>query len=164
MSDVVDKSNWVPRWAKIALGVSLTINILIAGLAIGTFSNVKKIPPAMGPSEVAGAYTYALLPKNRRNIGKAMSKLNRENGSAREKIAAEYQYMIEILVAEEFDRDAAKQILDRQFEFANDRRVVSENLLLDELEKMSLEERVEFAERLKEGANRHPGIPAKPKN
>ncbi len=164
MSDAENKIPKGPRWGKIALIVSLSVNLLIAGLAVGTFANVKRNAPPMGAGEAAGAYTFALLPKDRRDIGNALSKLNRENGSTREKIVAEYQNMIEILLADEFDRDAAEQILDRQFQFANGRRAVSEMLLLDKLEQMSKEERKAFAERLKEGANRHPGKPPRPRN
>lgn len=154
MSDEVKKPNKGPRWVKIALGVSLSVNLLIAGLAIGTFSNVKKNGPPIRAGETAGAYTFALSPKDRREIGKALLSQSREAGSTRAQIVAEYHNMVEVLTAEEFDRAAAKEILDRQFGFANERRISSEILLLDRLEKMSVEERKEFAERLKEGSNR----------
>ena len=128
-------------------------------MAIGTYSTVKKNGGPIRAGEAAGAYTYALSPKDRRDIGRALSKAHREAGSTRERIQAEYQSMIAVLTAETFDRAAAKEVLDRQFEFANDRRVASETLLLDHLESMTLEERKAFAERLKEGANRKPRPP-----
>ena len=159
MSDDLDKPKKGPRWAKIALGVSLSLNLLVAGLAIGTFSNVKKNGGPMRPGEAAGAYTYALSPQDRRSIGKAISERNRSGDKTRDQIVAEYQNMIDVLTADEFDREAARQILDRQFNFANERRLDSESLLLDHLDTLSLEERKAFAERLQEGAKRRPGKP-----
>lgn len=164
MSENVEKPKQDQRWIKIALGVSLCINLLIAGLAIGTFSNVKKNGPPIRAGEASGAYTFALSREGRKSIGQALAKKSRDSGNRREQIVAEYQNMINVLIADDFDREAAQQILDRQFGYANERRVAGEALLLDQLEQMTLEERKEFADRLSEGAKRRPGPPTRPRN
>lgn len=163
MSDVEKKPNGGPRWVKIALGVSLSINLLIVGLAVGTFSQVRKGDVGVRSADGTGAYTFALQPADRRKIGRGMYDHFQQSGDDRASIRKEYDRMVEILVAETFDRAAAEQIMARQSKIVDNRRMVAEGLLLDQLEAMSLEEREKFAERLKEGARRRPGA-QKPKN
>jgi len=159
MSDVEKTPSKGIRWGKVALVASLSVNVLIAGLAIGTFANVKKGNNFVRTGEASGAYTFALSPKDRREIGKNMMSHFKEMGRDRDALQAEYQRMITVVTAEPFDRDAAQDVLGNQAEFANARRVAAEGLLLDQLESMTVEERLRFAERLQEGVKRRPRPP-----
>ncbi|MDG2339678.1 MAG: periplasmic heavy metal sensor [Paracoccaceae bacterium] len=164
MSDDVKETSKGPRWVKIALAVSLSANLLVVGLAFGMFTQVRKGAPPIKAGESAGAYTFALSPRDRREIGKSMADQSKSSGRDRQRVTGEYDRMIAILKAETFDRDAAKQVLGSQFEIANERRLTAEDLLLDRLEQMTLEERIEFSERLLEGVKRRPGPPPRPRN
>lgn len=156
MSDDVIKPSKGPRWVKIALAVSLSLNLLIVGLAFGMFNQVRKGAPPIRAGEAAGAYTFALKPEDRHEIGKAMYDRSKSSGRDRERVTGEYERMITILTADTFDREAAKEVLGSQFDIANERRVIAEDLLLDRLEEMTAQERVEFSERLREGVKRRP--------
>ena len=119
MSDVEEKPKQGSRWVKVALGVSLSINLLIAGLAIGTFSKVQKDGVQCRSNQAVGAYTFALSPKDRRDIGREIGAQTRKGSASPEAIRLEYEHMTEILVAEKFDREAARAVRNRQFEFLN---------------------------------------------
>ncbi|MDG1430928.1 MAG: periplasmic heavy metal sensor [Paracoccaceae bacterium] len=163
MSDAENKAPKGPRWGKIVLILSLSVNLLIAGLAVGTFANVKKGDNFVRNGEESGAYTFALSPKDRREIGKNMASYFQKNGRDRDALGKEYARMIEVVTADTFDREAAQLILSNQASFAVDRRLAAEGLLLDQLESMSADERREFAERLQEGVKRRRG-PPRPRN
>lgn len=162
MSDAEKTSSKGPRWGKIALVVSLTVNVLIAGLAIGTFAQVKKSDGFVRTGEASGAYTFALSPKDRREIGKNMASYFKDKGRDRGALQKEYERMIDVVTSDPFDRAAAQDVLTNQAEFASDRRVAAEGLLLDQLENMTLKERQEFAQRLQEGVKRRPRPPRPP--
>ena len=164
MSDVEKTPNKGPRWVKIALGVSLSVNVLVVGLAIAMVTMVQRGGTPVRTGEAAGAYTFALSPKDRRDIGHAVTQEFRKSGKDRSGLRAEYQNMIAILVADPFDRAAAQEVLARQFEFADQRRMASEALLLDHLERMSLEDRKAYAKRLGEGMKRRSAPPVRPGN
>ena len=159
MNDVEKTPRKGLRWSKIALAVSLSVNLLIAGLAVGTFANVRKGNNFVRTGEASGAYTFALSAKHRREIGKGMASYFQANGRDRDALHQEYARMIDVLTADPFDREAAQQILSAQAKFASERRETAEGLLLDQLEGMSLEERQAFAKRLEEGVKRRPRAP-----
>ena len=136
---------------KITLVLSLSLNLLVVGMVVGTAGRMvghMGTPPRI--ADTGGAYTAALAPRDRRAIGQAMSEHYRSTNTARPSVREEYRTMIRVLRADPFDREAAQEVLDRQTEYADTRRTLSERVFLDRLEQMSQEERQKFVSRLVE--------------
>lgn len=152
-----------PRWMKLALVGSVSLNLLIVGAVAGTVGR-HAVEGRAAPriSDAGGAYTMALSPKDRREIGRALVGHVRDGRPDRDAVRAEYQQMISVLGAEPFDRAKAQAVLDRQSAFAESRRALAETLLLDRLEQMSPEERQGFATRLAAGLARDGGPKPQP--
>lgn len=151
MSQQSQKPSKAPRWMKITLVLSLSLNLLVVGMVVGTAGRMvghKGTPPRI--ADTGGAYTAALAPRDRRAIGQAMSEHYRSTNTARPNVREEYRTMIRVLQADPFDREAAQEVLDRQTEYADTRRTLSERVFLDRLEQMSQEERQKFVSRLVE--------------
>lgn len=154
MSDQTTNSSGCPRWIKIALALSLAANLLIVGLGAGMMTHFRL---SGGPPRVAdagGAYTSALSPRDRRQIGQQLTEHYQETRKGREAVLGEYRQMLRVLKAEPFDRAAAEQVLKRQSSIADQRRKAGETALLDRLEAMTPEERAAFVERLETGLTR----------
>lgn len=158
MTQEQEKSSRCPRWVKIALAVSLAVNLLIVGLVGGVAFSGGKVGP-LRVTDAGGAYTQALTPKDRRAIGQAIARELQGQRKDRASVLAEYQGMLDVLRAEPFDREAAAQVLLRQTRIFEQRRSASETALLDRLEGMTAAERAAFVERLEEGIRkqRRPG-------
>ncbi len=154
MTDERPKSSDCPRWIKIALAVSLAINLLIIGIAGGMAARFggSDGPPRM--SDSGGAYTRALTPKDRREIGKDLGQQFQEMRKGRAIVQEQYREMLAVLKAEPFDRGAAEDVLQRQSGIADQRRKVSERALLDRFEAMTPAERAAFVVRLEQGIER----------
>lgn len=147
-----------PRWMKLAMVASVSLNLLILGAVAGTLGR-HAVEGRVAPRVVdtGGAYTMALSPKDRREIARAMAGQVREGRPDRAAARAEYQKMIAVLAAEPFDRAQAQAVLSRQAAFAESRRAMAEQALLDRLEQMTPEERQGFAARLASGLARDGG-------
>lgn len=153
MTQEQQKPSRCPRWVKIALAVSLSVNLLIVGLVGGmAFRSDKMGPPRM--TDAGGAYTQALTVKDRRDIGRIIGRELQELRKDRATVLGEYQGMLEVLRTEPFDRAAAAQVLERQSSIFEQRRKAGETALLNRLEAMSVEERAAFVERLEKGIQR----------
>ena len=154
MTDQEPKSSGCPRWIKIALAVSLAVNLLIFGIVGGMAVRFggPDGPPRM--SENGGAYTHALTPKDRREIGKEIRQQFVEMRQGSTTLQEQYREMLEILKAEPFDRSAAEDVLGKQSGIVDQRRKVSERALLNRLEAMTPAERAAFVERLENGIER----------
>lgn len=156
MDDATDKKSGTSRGVKIALSLSLALNILVLGLAIGIFTQVQRSGGPVRFSDAGGAYTRALSAADRRSIGAEMYERFRSGQQDRLPSRREYERMIAILSAEPFDRAAAEQVLRAQATTAQDRRMLAEQLLLDRLEAMTADERAAFVKRLTDNLKRPP--------
>lgn len=154
MSDGSTQKSGTSRGVKIALALSLAVNLMIIGLAAGVYSQVQSSGGGVRFSDAGGAYTRALLPEDRRSIGREMNERFRPAQQDRILSRREYERMLTVLGAEQFDRATAEEILRAQAVTAEERRQAAEQLLLDRLEAMSAEERAAFAKRLTEGLKR----------
>jgi len=154
MTEQTTKSARCPRWVKIALALSLSANLLIIGLGIGMATHFKSFGGPPRASDAGGAYTAALSPKDRREIGRDLTVQFRDMRQGRAELLGEYRAMLRILKSEPFDREAAESILQRQSDIADHRRKAGEQALLNQLEAMTPAERAAFVERLESGLSR----------
>ncbi|AVO37020.1 periplasmic heavy metal sensor [Pukyongiella litopenaei] len=141
MSDYDDMERRRWPWLKIALGVSLALNLVVAGVVIGAVARPGGHDPHRG--EPVGAALFRDLPReDRRAMWRAMNGTKRPDGQAeRREIAA-------LLRATPFDAAALGDYLDRrQISHAERQRVVREKWL-ERVVAMSDDERAAFAARL----------------
>lgn len=148
------------RGVKIALGLSLAVNLLILGMIGGAVLNGR---PAGGPGErIDIARTLALGP-----MGRALERGDRNAiiervGQDREELRGHRADLLEATLAfaravraEPFDREAAEAALEMQRGQVVALQARGHGALLDQLETMPAAERAAFSERLVEALDRH---------
>ena len=155
MNDMQHKSPTAagaPRWMKGLLVVSLAVNLLVAGLAVGQWAGG---PPdradrsgPRGASMALGPLGRALSQEDRRAIAESLRGDRETFRSLRQARAARQAQIVEILQAETFDRAALATLLEVQRTEGGALAARGQDALLDRLEIMSAEERAAFAERL----------------
>ncbi|WP_299705731.1 periplasmic heavy metal sensor [uncultured Tateyamaria sp.] len=137
-----------PVWVKILLGLSLAINLGIAGLVGGIALSGGPLGgkgPGMG---YAMPYVLALPQEDRRAVF-GVVRGNRDL-PGRDVRRAVYGEMVALLKADTFDRAAVTAILERQARGVEQVQSVAQDEWLDRVAAMSDEERRAYAERVEE--------------
>ncbi|MEM8978665.1 MAG: periplasmic heavy metal sensor [Pseudomonadota bacterium] len=154
-----------PRWMKLLLIVSLTLNFLIAGIVAGVAlraAPVIKEARSGGPGGAGFAPMVAALePEHRRDIGRNMRK---ELSMTPRQGRQDMRRLLVIVRQEPFDRGAAWAIIEMHGKVTTERLTKGQKLLIDKLEAMSPEERAAYAERLDEVLSRKRGSRKGPKD
>lgn len=143
-----------PGWRLLMLA-SLALNLVVAGLVIGSF--LTHGPPGRGPGPrdfAFGPYTYALTPEDRRAIFEAMRRQRGDLPPPRELMAAERRELAAALRREPFDPAALRTVLDSQRQRADERFQLGQSLLVERMSALSPAAREAMAARLEQGPNR----------
>lgn len=141
-----------PLWVKVLLGLSLAINLAIAGLIGGLALRGGPLGgkgPGMG---YAMPYVLALPHEDRRSIFGAVR--NNADLPGRGARRAAYRDMIALMRAEGFDRAAVSAVLERQSRGVEQVQMVAQIAWLDTVAAMTNEERRAYADRLTEVVSR----------
>ena len=152
-----------PRWMRIALVVSLALNLLVAGLVLGAALGRERHMERQDrdrsevPREfMRSPFLGALDREDRRAVGR---ELMRDEGSLREnraELRARFERLLAAIRTEPFDRAAIEAILDEQRAAGARRLEIAEQAVLDRLSAMSPEARAAYAERLDRSLRRGP--------
>jgi uncharacterized membrane protein len=147
-----------PRWMRIALSLSLALNLLVVGIVLGaiTMHGRHDRERRIARDVAAAPFVMALDDADRRAV---IDELRSETGSLRENrrlIRARFGALLEALRAETFDRGMIETLLAEQRGAATVRQEVGERIFLDRLERMSAAERGAFADRLEKSIRKHP--------
>lgn len=151
------------RWVRIALVLSLALNLLFLGLVLGAALGRERhmerndrdrseVPQEFRRAPLLGA----LEPEDRRAVGRG---LMHDEGSLREnraELRARFERLLTAIRAEPFDRAAIEAILDEQRAAGARRLEIAERAVLDRLQAMSPEARAAYAERLDRSLRRGP--------
>ncbi|ASM72851.1 MULTISPECIES: periplasmic heavy metal sensor [Roseobacteraceae] len=135
-----------PRWMRIAFGVSLALNLAVAGMLVGTFARFGG-PPSRASSSINYAMPYmrALPRETQRDIFRAMrDQLPAESGG-RQARRALYAEMIEALKADPFEPARVQSILELQNTTAVAVQSAAHTAWLDRVSAMSFEDRIAYA-------------------
>ncbi|WP_417679094.1 periplasmic heavy metal sensor [Pseudodonghicola sp.] len=139
-------------WLRLLLGVSLALNLAVAGLAVGAAIRFGDRPDRVRPPMPLGALMFRELPREDRKMLRDRDRETREGRDARRR--AEAAELDAALRAVPFDptpleafiaRDAA-----RQADFADAMR----NAWLTRVKAMTEAERAQYADRLQEALQR----------
>ncbi|WP_158547530.1 periplasmic heavy metal sensor [Rhodovulum sp. 12E13] len=148
-------------WLKVALFVSLGLNLLVAGFVAGAVlgrdTHVRPVAADMARDLGLAPYVGALSPADRRAIARDVRSALRAQGgrrALRSEARASFAAVLAALRAEPFDRAALERLLAGQVARAEMRRSLGQAALLDRLEEMSPEARAAFADRLDAGLRR----------
>ncbi len=134
------------RWLMPLLLASLAVNLLIAGLVVGSMLSPEG--PRQRTDEtrtvrgVIGAPFFQALPQDDRRAMVRQIIGNRDRfRESREELRERFQSFLTLLRAEDFSREDAERLLIEQRQAASRRQDLGEGLLLDRLEAMTQEQR-----------------------
>ena len=139
-----------PRGMKIALALSVALNLAVAGLAVGAW--LSDGPHRGMPRDMSfGPFSAALDDSDRRSIRRALMERAGEFREQREAARAEFETLLASLRAEPFDPAAMKTALTAIETRNAERLQLGRNLIETRLIEMTAEERQAFADRLERG-------------
>lgn len=143
------------RGLKIALAISLALNLGVAGIVGGTLLGRFGPPP---PPEIRdlgfGPFGQALSPEDRAALRAAFVAEAPDMRGMRREMRADLADFLQALRADPFDPDALRAAFDAQDARARERLDLGQRLLTDRLIAMTGAERLAFADRLQEGLTR----------
>ncbi|WP_170758922.1 periplasmic heavy metal sensor [Ruegeria lacuscaerulensis] len=139
------------RWVSVLLSVSLALNLLIVGVALGTVYRVKggdhgKAPPGFGPA------LYRALPKEDRKV--LRGELSERHVKGAKLRAQDFAALGAALRAEPFDPAAVQALLLQQAQFMADMQSALQEQWLARVTAMSDAERQAYADRLEDVVHR----------
>lgn len=152
-----------PRWMRLALVLSLALNLAVIGVVAGAvLGHSKRLPrPPMVNDLGFGPYTDALSAEDRRALRSAFIERAPEFGELRKVMRADFDRLLVILRAEPYDAAAAAEVIAAQRDRARQGFDLGHELLMERLETMPPAGRAAFADRLEQVLSRPPGHPGK---
>jgi len=145
------------RGLRIALGVSVALNLLVAGLVVGAVLRDGGPRDRMLRDLDFGPFTEALTREDRDALRRDFVARSGGFRDMRAEMRADFNALLAALRAEPFDIDAARAVLEGQQTRLQSRLVLGQDLLLERLAAMSPEARAAFADRLEQGLRRGGG-------
>ncbi len=150
----------MPRWATVALVLSVGANLLIVGLVVGaSFGRDRDdMRSRMAGMRDLGAtpFVMALEPRDRIELGRALAREAEPLRTNRAELRQRFEALLSALRAETFDRAAVERLIADQRVAASRRQEIGEAALLHFLEEMTPEERRAYADRLDRSLRRAP--------
>lgn len=144
------------RALRIALGVSVALNLAVAGIVAGVaFSHPPGGDPARGFA--FGPFNGALTRPERKELREAFRREAPDLRGAWREMKAEFGRMQAVLRAEPYDPAAFAAILDTQRARGERMTRIAQGLIADHVAAMTPEDRAEFATRLADQMDRRPG-------
>jgi uncharacterized membrane protein len=141
------------RWLKIALAVSVALNLAVAGLVAGAW--LRDGPGHGMPRDMSfGPFTEALSDTDRRELRRTLGDRAHGFREARQEMQADLQALLTTLRADPFDPAAAEAALTAIERRATDRLDLGRDLIAERILAMSDAERDAFADRLERGLKR----------
>ncbi|BBU57762.1 hypothetical protein KU6B_40270 [Mameliella alba] len=148
MASEMETSGRPGRWLRILLFLSLALNLLVVGAAVGFFLNGPPAPRG-DRSDPVLPYTRAFDEDQRRELRRGLWRAMRKDaGAMRAGYLADYQRGLELLRQEPFDQAALAALLADQAARGVEVRTRGQEVLVKFLVEMSAEERRAYADRL----------------
>lgn len=142
------------RGLRIALGVSVALNLLVVGVVAGAILRDGGPRDRMVRDLDLGPFTEALSPDDRAAMRREFVARMPEMGEARRAMRAEFRDLLALLRAEPFDPEAMRQVMTGQRARMQERVDLGQELLLQRLESMTPDARQAFADRLEDRLRR----------
>lgn len=137
-------------WVKALFVISVTLNLLVAGVVIGGIVGHERHPPRPQVSDVSlGPFTEALSREDREALRKAAEAEGQSFRKMRREAAADFSRLVDALDAEPWDEAAARALLEGHRARMLGQIEIGERLMFERLRQMTPEARHAFAERLR---------------
>jgi uncharacterized membrane protein len=142
---------------RIALGVSVALNLLVAGLVAGAVLRDGGPRDRMLRDLDFGPFTEALSGADRDALRREFVARSGGFRDMRDEMRADFDALLRALRVEPFDVEAVRGLLAGQQARVQERLMLGQDLLLERLAAMSPTARAEFADRLEHRLRRGPG-------
>lgn len=146
-------------WMKWALVASVGLNLAFAGLVAGAL--IKGPPPAPWPGIALLQYARALPEPFREDLGHALRDRGPDWKGPREALRGQREALAAALTAEPYAPDTVAALLARETELTSELSNRGATLLVEQIGRMSPEERATYAAALRDlplrGPHRHRG-------
>lgn len=139
------------RGVKIALAISVALNLAVAGLVLGAWASDHGPRKGMPRDLGFGPFSEALSPEDRRALRKAFMDQAPDFRTTREAARAEFVTLLATLRATPFDPAALTAALTAIETRNADRLDLGRTLIETRLVQMSEADRLAFADRLEQG-------------
>lgn len=143
--------------ARVVFAISVTLNLLVLGVVAGGILAHGWGPPPPRVGEVnLGPFTRALSPQDREAIrGKAEAE-GRGFRDMRREDQHDFDAFLQVVETDPFDAHQAEALLGARRARLNERIEIGETLLVERLGEMSLPQRRDFAQKLRQGPGSGP--------
>ncbi|MBC2837094.1 periplasmic heavy metal sensor [Gemmobacter straminiformis] len=138
------------RGVRIALAVSVALNLLIVGLVAGAVLRDGGPRGRMMGELDFGPFTEALTREDRDALRQAFVERMPDMRDMRRQMRTDFAALLAALRAEPFDPAALREVMANQSSRMQERLQIGQSLMLERLEAMSPEARAAFADRLEE--------------
>ncbi|WP_425102454.1 periplasmic heavy metal sensor [Tropicibacter sp. S64] len=138
-------------WLRALLFVSLALNLVVVGLAVGLVLRGGPPHPPRGGADYVIPYTRALDEDQRRAVWRDLRqdfRDKRRQDAPGPDMIADYRDALDVLRADPFDPAAMMAVLERQTARATDRQVTGQKVLSAYLASLSPTDRAAYAARL----------------
>ncbi|MFN3972585.1 MAG: periplasmic heavy metal sensor [Gemmobacter sp.] len=144
------------RWLRVALAVSLALNLAVAGVLLGAWLR-KEAPRAVAVRDLGfGPYAAALTDADRTALRRALIARAPDLRGARAAMRDDMAEVAAALRAEPFDAGALRMAMDRGAARTTEFIALGRTLLVNHIQSMTPESRLAFAERLERGGRGMP--------
>lgn len=158
MADRSTRPGATSRKLRWALGISLAVNLVIAGViggAVFRFKDADMRPRGPEAHSYATAYVRALPREDRRTFHRALRDAGRDLPDRSERRAL-FAKVLEALRADTFDADQVRGVLDKQAEVALGMQRTAQEVWLGKVSDMTAADRAAYADRLEDILKRGP--------
>lgn len=148
------------RWLRLALVVSLALNLAVAGIVGGALLGRTSEAPreAQLSRELGlGPFLGALDDHDRAELRAAAKARRGELRSGRAEWKQAFEESLQVLRSEPFDADRLRALVERQAQLAGAARGIGQDLLIAQLARMDQAERAAFADRIEQDLRKGPG-------
>lgn len=152
------------RGLRIALAVSVALNLGVLGLAAGAILHDGPGRPGMVRDMGFGPFDAALRPEDRDDIRKSLMRHAGDLRTARAEMQADAKAILAALRAEPFDPAQLTGALGAQQQHLAERLKLGTGVIGDFLVNLPAEDRIAFADRLEAQMKHGRGGPPKPGN
>ena len=146
------------RWIKPVLFISLTLNLLVAGIVAGHLlapdKRDKRDFDRAARGVIGEPFFRALPDKDRRALFADVVKDRSRIKESRDSLRQRFDAFLAALRADPYDPEDVARLLLEQRQAAVGRQEIGEALLMKRLENMTVEERKAYADRLEDGLKR----------
>lgn len=157
--DEAVKATGSGKGLRIALAVSVALNLLILGLVAGAVLRDGGPRGRMMGDVAFGPFTEALAPEDRAALRREFVQRLPGMRDVRRQMRADFAGLLAALRAEPFDMEAVRGLIAGQSDRMAERLALGQDLLLGRIGAMTPQARADFADRLEDRLRRGPDRP-----